>query len=141
MKALELLRAHVVKIPPGASMRDMADMLDLYQVLLLPVVDEDDRLVGAVYEDQVISTILAAFPRPGADLSEHSVPDAQAIDTSAADIMLAPPVVVDEQDDAFTALTLMTDTGLPRLPVISDGRVIGTISRVDICQALLEGEL
>jgi CBS domain-containing protein len=141
MSVNELLRAHVVTIPPDAAIRDMVDLLDLYQVLLLPVVDADDRLVGAVYEELVMT---AVFGNEAAGLGDPALREA-AVSRSggiaARDIMLAPSVAIDEHADTLDALDRMSETGLTRLPVTSGGKVIGTISRVDICQALLEGEL
>lgn len=141
MKALELLRAHINKIPPDATMREMVDMLDLYQVLLLPVVDEDDQLVGAVYEDLVLQSVLGSGASELRDQPSREHARDVALTIRARDIMMAPPVAVDEHEDALDALIKMQDSGLTRLPVTSKGRVVGTISRVDICQALLEGEL
>lgn len=141
MNVLELLRAHVIKISPDATLREMVDVLDLYQVLLLPVVDEDDRLVGAVYEEQVFDCVMG----DGADILRDPA-QLERVRQSvggvcAKDIMLSNPTAADEHDDILDTLARMADAGLTRLPVTSSGKVIGTISRVDICQAILEGEL
>jgi CBS-domain-containing membrane protein len=141
MKALELLRAHINKIPPDATMREMVDMLDLYQVLLLPVVGEDDQLVGTVYEDQVLQSALGSGASELRDHPNRERARDLALTICARDIMIAPPVAADERDDALDVLARMQESGLTRLPVTSKGRVVGTISRVDICQALLENEL
>ena len=140
MKVLELLRAHTNKIPPDASLQAVVDILDLYQVLLIPVVDDDDHLLGVVYEDQVTQAVLGGV---WDSLRNSSVPKSALPTTSditAQDIML-PAVAVDEHDDARAALAKMAQNGLSRLPVTGSGRVIGTVSRVDICQAILAGEV
>jgi CBS domain-containing protein len=141
MNAQELLRAHVNKIPPDATMRDMVDMLDLYQTLLLPVVDDDDQLLGAVYEEQVLQVTFGEGADALRDAATRARVQERAHEVRARDIMLTPPAAADEHDDVVDVLARMSESGFTRLPVTSGGRVIGTISRVDICQALLEGEL
>ena len=141
MKSLELLRAHVIKIPPDATMRDMVDMFDLYQVLILPVVDEDDRLLGSVYEEQVLESAIGPSPLDLRDPSKREQVRDRALAVRARDVMIEPPVAADEHEEALDVLARMQESGLTRLPVTSKGRVVGTISRVDICQALLESDL
>ena len=140
MNVQELLRAHVIKVPPDASVREMVDLFDLYQVLVLPVVDEDDHLLGAVYEDQVC---LALFVDGVDTLRDSLLRDGviQRVDALRAQDLMADPVAADEHEDVFHTLAVMCETGLTRLPVTCSGKVIGTISRVDICQALLGREL
>ena len=135
MKVLELLRAHVVKIPPTATIREVVDLFDLYQVLVLPVVDEEDTLLGIVYEDQVVEPIVELARSRGAGSSI-----AELTGRTVADVMLAPPPFADEHDDIQRALELMAKTEQTRLVVTNSGVVTGSISRVDICQALLSGE-
>lgn len=141
MHALELVRAHVNKIPPDATMRDMVDILDLYQVLLIPVVDEDDRLLGTVYEEQIVGATLGDDPGalPGRD--DRARMRERAHRLRACDLMVPASFAVDEHDDVLDVWAEMDRSGLARLPVTSNGRVVGTISRVDICQAFLEGDL
>jgi predicted transcriptional regulator len=139
MKVLELLRAHVVKIPPTATVREMVDLFDLYQVLLLPVVDEDDQLLGVVFEQQVADP-LAAVALSGKDPDSRKAEIWELSARTSGELMVAPPPFVDEHDDALQALERMDDSGRSRLPVTSRGVVTGSISRVDICQALLSDE-
>src|SRR5689334_22567951 len=97
MKVIELLRAHVIKVHPSATLREMVDLLDLYQVLILPVVDDDDVLVGTVSEEQIVRAVLGDNSkwkgRPASDLGSASSK------LTAVDIMVAPPIFVDEHED------------------------------------------
>lgn len=128
-------------------MRDMVDMMDLYQITVLPVVDEEQRLLGVVTENDVSSKVIPGYLEAlsqgdGRPLISQ---DAALIDRlgeiSAKDLMISPAASVDENEDVRRATELMMKEKLTRLPVTSEGRLIGTISRIDICQALLEGQL
>jgi CBS domain-containing protein len=133
MKVLELLRAHVVKVQPTATVREMVDLFDLYQVLLLPVIDENDVLLGVVYEEQVVDPLVELALSGGG-----SVLDLAA--RTAVEIMIAPPPFIDEHDGVKLALDRMVETGHSRLVVTNNSVVTGAVSRVDICQGLLLDE-
>ena len=139
MKVIELLRAHVIKVPPTATLREMVDLLDLYQVLILPVVDDDGALLGTVSEEQIVKSVLG----PGCSclITSRNDHGSTVSDCTAQDLMVVPPVFADEHEDVVDTLAKMVESSLSRLPVTCNGRVAGTISRVDICQAFLEGEL
>ena len=146
MKVLELMKTHVIKTSPDATMRDAVDMMDLYQISGLPVVDVDGRLVGVVTEHDVIHSLLpnaspavvtsgSALPADIHELVERvkNLPVSEAMTT--------PAVSIDECADVLEAATLMLSNRIKRLPVTSEGKLVGIISRIDVCQAVLEGHI
>jgi CBS domain-containing protein len=140
MKILELMKTHVIKTAPEATMRDVVDMLDLYQLTTLPVVDGEDRLLGVVTEHDVASRLIPAYVAAAASGDVADAVNLQG-ERTVGEMMTTPAVSVDENEDVARAVSLMTANGVKRIPVTSDGKLIGTISRVDICQAILEGQL
>jgi CBS domain-containing protein len=147
MKILELMKTHIIKTTANATMRDMVDMMDLYQITVLPVVDEEQRLLGVVTENAVSSKVIPEYfgklsqGDEGPLLSRDAALVNKLGEISAAELMDSPAPSVDENEDVRHAAELMTNQKLTRLPVTSEGRLIGTISRIDICQALLEGQI
>ena len=147
MKILELMKTHIIKTTADATMRDMVDMMDLYQITVLPVVDEEQRLLGVVTENDVSSKVIPGYLKAlsqGDDrplLSRDAALVGRLGEISAKDLMVSPATSVDENEDVRIATELMMKEKLTRLPVTSEGRLIGTISRIDICQALLEGQI
>lgn len=131
MRVLELMRSHVVTISPTASLAEAVDKLDLYQVSGLPVLDENDRLIGVVTEHDVISWVLPG-PREGKQ---------DPASVTVSEVMTAPAAHIDEYADVMDAVRLMLERRIKRLPVTSGGRLVGIISRIDVCQAILEGRL
>ena len=144
MKVLELMRVHVNKIGPEATLPDAIDMMDLYQVITLPVVDAEGYPLGVVTESDIEDVLLIPFEAAAsalpsqmreADLAQLKE---QARNTRVADIMSTPCICTDEQADVLEAASIMLSHGFKRLPVISGGKVIGSIGRIDICQGILE---
>lgn len=128
MTVLELMKVHVTRILPDATVREAVDVFDLYQVTALPVTDVEGRILGMVYEPDLARLILndlKSWERIGS--------------TPVREVMISPAVTVDEQAPASRALSLMTEAELHWLPVTSEARLSGGISRNDICQAVLDG--
>jgi CBS domain-containing protein len=47
------------------------------------------------------------------------------------------PVTVDPNEHVAAAAAALVDRRIRRLPVIQDGRLVGTVSRADICRTML----
>jgi len=121
--------------------------MDLYQVSGLPVVDETGVLVGMLTEHDVIRALL---PEGRLEAVERREGDTEALVTRlhrnqelrVGDYMTAPAISVTETTDLLDAAALMLSRRLKRLPVTGEGgQVVGVLSRIDVCQAILEGNL
>ena len=120
--------------------------MDLYQVPCLPVVDAKKRLCGLLMEDDVLRAMLREAQgrtRTDAEMSEADLDHALAADRAAhllvQDFMLRPAISISEHCDARQAARLLLTHPMKCLPVIDDlERVVGTVSRVDIIQAVFE---
>ena len=53
----DIMSSDVISIPADADQQDVADMVDKYDFVALPVVDEHNRLLGAVTIDDVLNVI------------------------------------------------------------------------------------
>ena len=51
--------------------------------------------------------------------------------------VITEPIVLDPQDHVAKAATVMIDRNIRLLPVIKDGKLVGSISRADVCQAVV----
>jgi Mg/Co/Ni transporter MgtE len=56
----ELVEHEPVSVPTGADLPDVARTMADYNLVMLPVVDDDDRLVGVVTVDDVLELLLPA---------------------------------------------------------------------------------
>jgi CBS domain-containing protein len=46
-------------------------------------------------------------------------------------------IVVKPSDDLLTAAGIMVKKQIRRLPVVDNGQLVGTVSRTDVCRAVL----
>ncbi|MCL6473458.1 MAG: CBS domain-containing protein [Firmicutes bacterium] len=147
MRVLELMHTHVVTVQPEDTLRDAVDKMDLYQVSGLPVVDDEGHLVGVITEHDIIRELL---PQPDKATTEESYrTEWQDLPTRAARVrgmqvkqaMTSNVIAVDENTDVLEAAAIMLQKKVKRLPVTAEGKLVGIISRIDICQAVLEDRL
>ena len=157
MRTLELMKTHVVKTQVGATLNQAVDLMDLYQVSELPVVNEAGVLCGMISEADIFRFLLSSnFHKQIAD-SETAIADTESdgpkggakaelaanrpiSDIMISDIMTSPAISVSEDMDASVAVRLLILHRLKRLPVLDSlGRVIGTLNRIDVLQAIFEG--
>ena len=67
------------------------------------------------------------FLRRGSDLSKRSI----------APLIIREPTIADPDDHVAKVATVLLERGIGRMPVLQDGRLVGTVSRADICQAIV----
>ena len=144
MQALELMKTHVVVTTPGETLGNALDLMDLYQVDALPVVDDMGQLCGMLAEQDVLHAFLyeIALDTDDATLLASLQQKAFVRDLKVAEVMTHNAMRIIATADAREACLLLLRSGQKRLPVINDeGEVVGTFNRIDVCQALFEGIL
>lgn len=103
-------------------------LADIGRILLgegfggVPVVDIEQRVVGFVSQDDLLTALLRASPEV----------------TVARDVMSHPPIVVDEFTATNDVLALLREAGIHHLPVVRNGRLVGIITPHDVLRYYLE---
>jgi predicted transcriptional regulator len=111
-------------VSADASAREAAELLTHPQVESALVTD-GERLLGCV----TLESIVAALAR-GVDLLSATVREVCETDVTT----VGPDMPLDE------ALHLMAESGLERLPVTEDGRLLGVLQREPVARRLAEEE-
>jgi CBS domain-containing protein len=122
-----------ITINPEARLKEALVVIDEHSITSMPVVDSQGRLVGVISEANLIQNAV----RP--DERKHLIPvhmDEDARPYCVADVMSRQVLSVNADDDVTDAVALMTGTVVKSLPVLSEGRVVGMLSRRDIVHAL-----
>lgn len=106
----------VVRVGHGASSEEIGALLERHRIGGLPVVDEDDKVVGVI---------------TGTDLMADEA-------ASARQLMSRPAVTVRPQDTIVDAARRMDRHGVERLPVVDEeDRLIGIVTRRDLLRVFL----
>ncbi|MDT0609188.1 CBS domain-containing protein [Streptomyces lancefieldiae] len=137
-KVCDLMSDAVVRVQRGTPFKEIAHLLQEYDITAVPVVDEENRPVGVVSEADLLQKMWGGdgdeSPGPG----EASRPGAKASATDAAGLMTSPAVCARESWSVVDAARVMARHGIKRLLVVDEaGRLIGVVSRSDLLRVFL----
>jgi CBS-domain-containing membrane protein len=135
-----VMTTKVVTARPSTPFRELVDLLQQKRISALPVVDQDDRLVGIVSEADLL--LKQGYPN-GDDAGAIGAPRHPALLGKAAglcamDVMTRQVVSVPLGTQVAVAARLMVRLGVKRLPVLDDrGRLAGIVTRGDLLKVFL----
>ena len=122
MRVEQVMQRPVYSATPTTTAREVAVNLLMSRISGFPIVDQRGALVGIVTELDLIRAL-----RAGKDLEV----------TLAAEIMTANIITVDAEESLETVMETLDIEQIIRVPVTSDGRLVGVISRGDVIRAML----
>ncbi|NKQ33996.1 MAG: CBS domain-containing protein [Chloroflexi bacterium] len=144
MRVKEIMTSHPARIRKNATLERAAELVAMSRVTDLMVVDKQNNFVGVLSEGDILR---AALPDINQILDEGgSVETAFDLFLSKgknlADLPIMPlviqePIVVAEDDHVAKATVALIDKQIRLLPVVKDGQLVGTVSRADVCRAVV----
>jgi CBS domain-containing protein len=133
MLVREVMSSPAVTVTARTSVREALRLLDRHSITSLPVVDGRGAVVGVVSEADLVREAVIPDPRSHMLAPEATdVPPASHVE----DVMTRHAVTVADSADLAMAVDLLTSTTVKSVPVVSDGRVVGVLSRRDVVRLL-----
>jgi CBS domain-containing protein len=145
MTVSQCMKRNVVSIPETSTIREAAAVFVKEHIGLLPIVDQNNKLVGVIGLRDLLTLELPDFVSFIEDLDfvhdfgavETTRPSAEVLDQSVKSLM-KPPITVNEDSGLLRAYALILQHNLHDVPVVSaDGKLVGMASRVDIGTAIV----
>ncbi len=136
----------VVRVVYGTPFKEVARLLADHRISGMPVVDEEDRVIGVISETDLMAH-QAATPDPYersrrfrfvvlTPAARRRV--AKAAARTAGQLMSTPPVTVHADDTIIEAARTMAQRHVERLPVLDEeDRLVGIVTRRDLLQIFL----
>ena len=121
--AKSIMSRKILTVTEDTNIRHVMRLLSENQVTGLPVVSEDMSLLGIVTEKDILEELLY-----GKDVKTKT----------AGDLMTADIVSFDENEDLMTIFRTLVEDNFRRVPILSNGKLAGIISRRDIINFLSE---
>ncbi|HLH62982.1 MAG TPA: CBS domain-containing protein [Ktedonobacteraceae bacterium] len=116
MKAEDVMTTRVITVTEQQSKQEAARLLSQHRISGLPVVNDENAVVGVVSEFDVIS-------KQGQTVGQ---------------IMSRDVISVTPDTDLEVVRTILVNERIKRLPVLDQGRLVGIISRADLVRQVAE---
>ncbi len=144
MQVRDIMTIYPVYIRIGADMRRAAEIISISEVSDLMVIDHDNRFIGVLSEGDLIRTILPNFDevlRAGGTLDDafkfFVQKGHELVNRPIDPWVIHNSITMKTTDDIAKAAVVMVEKQIRRLPVVDDGKLMGTVSRSDICRAII----
>lgn len=118
MKVSDLMNTKVVTVPPEMSAADAAQLMDKYDIGVVPVCSGSGQLQGMLTDRDIVIRCVASRSDPK--------------NTKVSELMTRSVVTVSPDDDVHTAARVMSGEQVRRVPVADNERLVGILSLADI---------
>ena len=118
MIAKDIMTRDIITVSPTMTVKNLAMTLIKNQISGAPVADKVGKIVGVVSESDIVA-------KRGKDVKS---------------IMSKKVISVGEDTSVEEIARMMTTHHIKRLPVMTDGKVVGIVSRADIVSAIALGK-
>ena len=148
MKAKDLMTTDLVTVRPETSVRHIAQIMLRHRISAVPVIDDENRMVGIVSEGDLMRRAESGTDRRGswwlallASAEENAKDYVKSHGKHARDVMTADVVSADKEMPISKIAAILEEKRIKRLPVVKDGRLIGIVSRADLLHGLAAASL
>ena len=121
ISAKDVMSKRVATVSAEANIKEVIRLLVENKVTGLPVVSENGGLLGIVTEKDILRMLLY---------------DRDVKEKTAADLMTTEIISFDENEDLMKIFKSLVESDFRRVPILSEGKLAGIISRTDIIKFL-----
>lgn len=122
-KVQDIMNTKVICINRGTPVIDAMRLMAENNITGIPVVEDDMTLTGILTEQDVLRLY-------------HTYKDEK--DRTAQDFMTQPAIYFEQDAPLMDTCYCLRDSSIRRVPVTSNGKVVGVISRSDIIRFIIE---
>lgn len=134
MRARDIMTSPVITVRPGTTVQDAAALLAGRGFTALPVVDDDDRLIGIVTEADLVRD---RFPRDPRSLI-HGGPNAEVVPAAetVGNVMTSPVTGMGPGTDLAVLTAALLEARQRSMPIVDGSRLVGIVTRRDLVRVV-----
>ena len=154
LKISELMSKQVLSVSKGSNLEEVINFLSRHNISGVPVVDEENKMVGIISEKDIINfsrekDVLPFTRQSGWIAGDMSVTDMMSLEKSSEilgntrveEVMTRDVVTVHRDSQISELAAIMKQKNINRIPVIDDtGQLVGIITRADLVNYLADKE-
>ncbi|HEG43038.1 MAG TPA: CBS domain-containing protein [Phycisphaerales bacterium] len=117
-----IMTTNVVTVKSDTPIDRALELLIEKNITGLPVVDDDRTLIGIISEKDMLKLL----------------PDLEDESATVADFMTKKITCFDQDEDLIAICECLMNNNFRRVPIVSNGKLVGVISRRDIIKYIIE---
>ena len=125
----DVMTQRVYRVGPDSTVREVLDLISEHKLSAIPVVD-DDRVVLGMVSDRDLMRFLLPRMQKSAEIP------ASLREVTVREVMSRSVICVGEDQALAEVTSIMVSKDLERLPVVSEGKLTGFLTRGDILRKL-----
>ena len=125
----DVMTQRVYRVGPDSTVKEVLDLVAEHRLRAVPVVDEDRVVLGMVTDRDLLRYLLPGVQRGGESPGGLR-------DTRVREVMSRSVICVSEDQALAEVTSIMVSKDLERLPVVSEGKLTGFLTRGDILRKL-----
>jgi CBS domain-containing protein len=131
----ELMTERPRTVRPDTPLRQAARDMARSAIKGLPVVDDNDQVVGMLGERELMQSLLHSYLQEGR--GGRTPPGAGMADLTVRDAMTRQVLCVSPEQPLAEVSSIMANKDVDRVPVVREGRIVGVLTRGDIVRKLI----
>lgn len=137
MQARDIMTRSVLTVRTSSPVHQAAGLMTEHGITSLPVLDENDRVVGIVSEADLIRARMPHDPRSRLSQLPREQPDpARWVN----EVMSGAVICVGSGADTADLAALMLDNNVRAVPIVDGAQLVGIVSRRDLLRTLLRDD-
>lgn len=142
MQAKDIMTVTVISVTETSSVHEVVGLLLKYRISAVPVIDNAGKVMGIVSEGDLLRTEAADRAGTRRPWWLEAVSAGQQVDyekthgRTAGAVMTRNVITVDENTPLNEIAELLERHHIKRVPVLSDGRLVGIVSRANLLHGL-----
>jgi CBS domain-containing protein len=140
----DVMTKNVIAVKKDTKVSELIEILTKNRISGVPVVDEENRVVGIVSEADLLFTTKTGKIRGLRDFLKRLIGEEYSTlatplsgDLKVEDIMTSPVITASPYMDIEEASKILSEKRIKRLPVVDEnGKLIGIITRHDLVSAI-----
>lgn len=134
MRAKDIMTSPVVTVRAATTVQEAAALLTARGFTALPVVDDEEELIGIVTEADLVRD---RFPRDPRSLI-HGAPGEEVVPTvdTVGEVMSTPAVGMGPTTDIADLTTALLDARQRSMPIVDGSRLVGIVTRRDLVRVV-----
>lgn len=133
----DIMTQPVHRVLPDTPVREVLDLVTRYELKAVPVVNEKHEVLGVVTDRDLLRYLTPNTVRAGGGAQSNTVTNDQwTLDRPVREIMSRSVMCISEDQGLSDVAAIMISKDVERLPVVSEGKLAGFLTRGDILRKL-----